>query len=99
MTVIVDAKGRKLDVVEPNAIERMKLMRAVGKAADIDRYFGLVMLSACVRSIDDVPCPFPTSANEAEGLVGRVGDDGQVAVAEWMVAQREADLDVNAAKN
>lgn len=73
------ADGRKLELERLSLRDRMRLIRATGPAADIDRYMGPVMLAACVRSIDGVPVMLPTSVDQCDALMERLGD---VALAE-----------------
>ena len=98
MEKITDSLGRVLEVKKPSPIERMRLIRACGAAADIQVYLGNANVSFFVRSIDGVPMPSPKKVEDVDALFERVGDEGIAAVAEWVGTQPDA-LDVSAAKN
>jgi hypothetical protein len=91
MDTITDAEGRRLLVREPGIREKMKLIRALGPAADIQVYIGQVMLAACVIRIDDVPLPMPSNPDMADATVEKVGKAGMDAVGEWYSAKTAAE--------
>jgi hypothetical protein len=96
---IKDSLGRELEVQRPNTLERMKLMRVCGKSTDVDRWFGMVMLAACVRAIDGIPLPTTATPEQGDTLVARVGDEGMAAVANWAALNPPEGFDKDAAKN
>lgn len=96
---VTDAKGRVLEVRRPSGMEGLRLTRACGKSADIDRWFGPIMLAACVRTIDGVPCPLPASVDQAEALADKVGPHGLDAVGKWASENPPEEFDKDAAKN
>ena len=78
---VTDAAGRSIELRRPNALDRLRLFKAVGPSlADNDRYLGLAMLAACVTAIDSVPVPPPTTESQIESLVQRLDDAGLTAV-------------------
>ena len=78
---VTDATGRSIELRRPNALDRLRLFKAVGPAlAENDRYLGLAMLAACVTAIDGVPVPPPATENQIESLVQRLDDAGLTAV-------------------
>ncbi len=78
---VTDTEGRVLAVRRPGALDRLRLFKAVGPAlAENERYLGYAMLAMCVSSIDGVPVLQPVNEGQLEGLVGRLGDAGLVAV-------------------
>ena len=78
---VTDATGRTIELRRPNALDRLRLFKAVGPAlAENDRYLGLAMLAACVTAIDGVPVPPPATENQIESLVQRLDDHGLSAV-------------------
>ena len=78
---VTDANGRSIELRRPNALDRLRLFKAVGPAlAENDRYLGLSMLAACVTAIDGVPVPPPATENQIEALVQRLDDPGLTAI-------------------
>ena len=78
---VVDDTGRSIEFRRPNALDRLRLFKAVGPVlAENDRYLGLAMLAACVTAIDGVPVPAPATENQVEALVQRLDDAGLTAV-------------------
>jgi hypothetical protein len=97
--IIDDDKGRKLEVSQVDVVTRMRLMRALGKAADIDRYMGHALLAACVRSIDGVPIVAPSTAEQCDALIAKVDMVGLAAVAGWLDSLGPVEIDRDHAKN
>lgn len=78
---VTDSTGRMIEVRRPNALDRLRLFKAVGPAlAENDRYLGLAMLAVCVTAIDGVPVPAPTTEHQIESLVQRLDDAGLTAI-------------------
>lgn len=83
IVTVVDEEGRTLELRRPTALDRLRLLRAVGPQGALnDRYLGMAMLAACVLSIDGVPLPFPVNEAGVETSVQRLGDAGLAAAAE-----------------
>ena len=79
--LVTDTAGRSIELRRPNALDRLRLFKAVGPLlAENDRYLGLAMLAACVTAIDGVPVPPPATENQIESLVQRLDDAGLTAV-------------------
>ena len=97
--IIEDARGRKLEVARVDVVTRMRLIRALGKAADIDRYMGHALLAACVRSIDGLPVIAPATAEQCDALIAKVEMDGLAAVALWVQTIEAEELNKDHAKN
>jgi hypothetical protein len=79
---VVDAAGRRVAVRTLNALDKLRLFKAVG--ADLAQnapYLGMAMLAWSVTMIDGVPAPSPTTEAQVEALVARLGDDGLDAIA------------------
>ena len=49
------------------------------------------MLASSVVAIDDVPTPQPTTEQQIEAMVGRLGDVGIAAAADALVPELEGD--------
>ena len=78
---VMDTLGRTMDVRRPGALERLRLFKALGAGLSQNSlYLGYAMLAVCVVAIDDVPVPQPGTTALMEGLIGRLGDEGLVAV-------------------
>lgn len=77
-----DALGRKLTLRRLNAVDRLRLFKAVGPMlSENAAYLGMAMLAVSVSSIDDVPVPAPGNEAQLEALVLRLGDEGLEASA------------------
>jgi hypothetical protein len=87
MTVIVDAKGRQIEVARVDTLTRRRFTRAMGRAADSDRWFGEAILAIHARMVDGVPIPMPLDPDQADALVARLDAEGINAVAEWLGEQ------------
>jgi len=87
---VTDEDGRALEVRRPTALDRLRLLRAVGPVgAQNDRYLGMAMLAACVTSVDGVPLPFPGNEAGVEASVQRLGDAGLAAAARALAPEDE----------
>ena len=98
---VTDTTGRVLEIAVLTTREKMRLARQMGAAADIDRWWGQVVLAAHVRSIDGVPVPMPGTPDMADAMTEKVGPPGADEVAKWYMARGEAEAEKTeeAAKN
>lgn len=78
----VDSRGRRIGVIKPSALMRMRLLRMLGKDAENGPLLGNCMLACLVREIDGEKIMMPNSYREIEVLVERLDDDGLAAVVE-----------------
>lgn len=92
-TTAVDAKGRKLEMRRLDALEQFDIMEAAGANSTNAPWLGTAIIAACVRSIDDVPVPFPTSRVHIRALVGRLGTEGAAAVQTNLFPNGNEDID------
>lgn len=89
--VIVDAKGRRLVLEQPDFLTESRIMRALGDASSNQHYvLAYVMPAVMVSQIDDVKVPFPTTLQQIEGAISRVGREGMVAVLNHIEAKAKA---------
>ena len=78
---VTDDAGRVLIIREVSALEEMDLLEAAGEAASSNRRWMVnATLYACVRSIDGVPRPFPTTRDMIRKHIEKVGGAGISAV-------------------
>ena len=85
---VKDVSGRVLEVRRPGALDRLRLFKALGPGlSSNEQYVGYSMLAMCVVSIDGVPVPQPGNEAQMEGLIGRLGDAGMVAVGQGLLDQ------------
>ena len=78
---ITDESGRRLVVRCPTALDTLRLFKAAGPVLSLnDSWLALANLAFCVEVIDDVPVPQPTSEQQIEAVVARLGDHGLAAV-------------------
>jgi hypothetical protein len=96
--IVTDAHGRKLTLQRLDALDKLRLFKAVGPMlAQNQPYLGMALLACSVVAIDDVPCPRPVNETQIEHMVQRLGDAGLAAVADAFRFDPPPDLD--AAKN
>ena len=79
---VEDASGRAIVLRRLNALDKLRLFKAVGPVlAQNAPYLGMAMLACAVVEIDGVPIPPPATEAQIEALVSRLGDAGIAAVA------------------
>jgi hypothetical protein len=77
-----DAEGRMLSIRRPDALDRLRLFKALGAQLSMNTpYLGMALLAASVTAIAGVPVPPPVTEEQLESLVRRLGDAGIGAVA------------------
>lgn len=75
-----DSLGRILTVKPPNALDQLRLFKAVGPVlAQNQPYLGMAMVAWSVVALDGVPIPQPNNEHQIESLVTRLGDEGMRA--------------------
>jgi hypothetical protein len=73
----IDAEGRKLKVRPPNALDKLRLFKAIGaELGHNPLYLGAAVSACSVIEIDDIPVPPPSTAHQIELLVARLGNAG-----------------------
>lgn len=81
---VVDDRGRDIGVRRMSMSVRRRVLKAIRPSlSDNDKYLGLIMLSACVVSIDGANVdPFDNGGTEIvfNSLIDRLDDDGFTAV-------------------
>jgi hypothetical protein len=92
-----DSAGRELTMRRPDALDRLRLFKALGAELSLNPpYLGMALLAATVTAIDGIPVPPPATEAQLEGLVRRLGDSGINAVADALdAAEREEPGDAN----
>ena len=93
------ADGRQLEVERLSLRDRMRVIRAMGTAADIDRYAAPVMVATCVRSIDGVPVIPPVTVDQCDSLMERLGEAALGEVAQGLTSAPPDAVNVERAKN
>ena len=79
--VVVDARGRKLKLSEPDVLQESRLVKAMGDAAMNAAYMATyVMSAAMVVEIDGEKLPFPMNQLQVDAAITRMGRDGLSAV-------------------
>ncbi|MDE1009668.1 MAG: hypothetical protein OSB38_28815 [Paraburkholderia fungorum] len=79
--VVVDVRGRRLVIEQPDFLTESRIMRALGDAASNQHYvLAYVMPAVMVTHIDGVFVPFPTTNVQIEAAIARLGREGMVAV-------------------
>jgi hypothetical protein len=78
-----DAGGRVLTLRRLDALDRLRLFKALGATLSMNApYLGMALLASAVTEIDGVPVPAPVTEEQVEALVRRLGDAGIAAVAD-----------------
>jgi hypothetical protein len=89
--IVVDARGRRLVLVEPDFLTESRIMRAIGAASINQGYvMGYVLPAAMVVQIDDAKLPYPTTEQAIEAAIERLGHEGLGAVMVYLQAKAEA---------
>ena len=74
--------GRTFGVRRPNALDRLRLLKALGpKLSENMPYVGMATLAYAVTNVDGIPIPQPVNEAQLEAVIARLGDDGLQAVA------------------
>ncbi len=93
---VTDHANRVLVVRRLNALDKLRLLKAAGPVlSENQAWLGVAMLAASVVEIDGVPVPLPTTEQQIEGLVGRLGDDGLDAVAALLAGSENSGADMS----
>lgn len=79
---VVDARNRRIKIRKLNALDRMRLLEAIGATgSEIPQYLGYAVLAASVVSIDGSVESPPATKKQLEAMVQRLDDEGLNAVA------------------
>jgi H2-forming N5,N10-methylenetetrahydromethanopterin dehydrogenase-like enzyme len=88
----VEASGRRVTFRRLDALDRLRLFKALGAELSLNApYLGMALLACSVTAIDDVPVPQPITEEQLESLVRRLGDDGMAAVSDALEAAEHAE--------
>jgi hypothetical protein len=88
---VADLSGRTLTIRRLNALDKLRLLKAAGPIlSDNQAWLGVAMLAASVSEIDGIPVPMPTSENQIESLVARLGEAGLDAIATSLAPSDQA---------
>lgn len=78
---VTDAAGRELTIRRPDALDKLRLFKAMGPALSQNAgYLGMAILAASVSAIDGIPVPPPATEQQIENLVSRLGNTGLAAI-------------------
>ena len=84
-----DSLGRELTFKRLNALDRLRLFKALGPAlSQNSAYLGMAMLAATVTVIDGIPVPASSTEAHIEALVAKLGDPGIAAAADSHAASQ-----------
>ena len=93
-----DAKGRWLCFKSIDALEQLDLTEACAERSEITRLFGMALIAATVRAIDNDVIAFPRDYKTVRNLVAKLGSEGMESTAAWMARKRQAAEDAADAK-
>jgi len=98
---VKDQLGRSLTLRRLNAIDRLRLFKALGPVlSENAAYLGMALLAVSVTSIDGVPLPAPGSEAQVEALILRLGDEGlEAAASMFPEAETSSEQQANYAGN
>ncbi|MBN3757226.1 hypothetical protein G3N95_30090 [Paraburkholderia sp. Tr-20389] len=92
--VIIDGKGRRLVIEDPDFLTESRIMRALGEASSNAGYvLGYVMPAVRVVQIDDVKVPYPSNIQQIDAAIKRLGREGNTAVLSYDEAKIKAALE------
>jgi len=98
--IVTTADGVRLTLRRLNALDKLRLFKAAGPLLSHNEpWLGMALLASSVVAIDEVPVPLPTTENQIEAMVARLGDTGIAAVAAALqppAASQPADLAASA---
>jgi hypothetical protein len=91
---VIDARGRKLTVRPPDALDKLRLFKAIGaELGQNPLYLGMAVSACAVIEIDGIPVPTPTTELQIEQLINRLGNAGLDA-ARAIVGREPTDAEV-----
>ncbi|MCM2537993.1 hypothetical protein [Burkholderia glumae] len=86
--VVVDSLGRRLKIEEPDFLTESRIMRAIGDASSNQHYvLAYVMPAVMVVEIDGVSIARPSTNQQIEAAISRVGREGMMAVLGYIEAK------------
>jgi hypothetical protein len=96
----IDAAGRTLTFRRLDALDRLRLFKALGAELSLNApYLGMALLVCSVTAIDDVPVPPPVTEEQLESLARRLGDEGIAAIADALDAAERTEAGTAALGN
>ncbi len=87
--IVTDAKGRVIEIRRLRGRAMAKFIRACGRSADIQTYFGEAVIRASAVSIDNTPVPAAVNEDQVDRLWDMVDQDAAAAIATWFTEQAE----------
>ena len=82
-----DSEGRQISVKRPNALDKLRLLKAAGPIlSENQAWLGVAILAVAAVELDGIPIPPPTNEQQVEATVARLGDHGLDAVANTLTA-------------
>jgi hypothetical protein len=95
--VIVDSRGRKIEVRPLSPVETYRLMK-ITRATGEEGFFGMAAMACAVRSIDGEPEGFINNERDIELMLQQLGGEGLTAVGTLLRKLNEAE-DINPSKS
>jgi hypothetical protein len=82
ITFVTDSLGRTIGFKSLNALERLRVFKAIGSIVGENNaaYLGMSLLASAVRQIDDDLIVFPRTELDIETIIAQLGDDGINAI-------------------
>ena len=81
---ITAENGKIIGVKYPGPLAQYRFVEALGDASANRVYLGMMLPLIYLHSIDGVVTPLPSSKLQAEGLIERLGEEGIIALSQWI---------------
>lgn len=79
---VTDARGRVIGFRRLKMSDQRRILKALSnESASKEKYLGMIMLAACVISIDGEEIRFPANELQFDALIDRLETDGFTAIA------------------
>jgi hypothetical protein len=82
VTFVTDPSGRRIGFKSLNALERLRVFKAIGAIVGESNaaYLGMSLLASAMRQIDEELIVFPRSELDIETIIAQLGDEGINAI-------------------
>jgi hypothetical protein len=89
--IVTDAKGRRITLRKINVLDQVKMLRAIGpKQAENQPYFNIVECAFMADMLDGIPLPMPSTEQQIDAAIGRLGDEGIAAIMVHRIEEMKA---------
>lgn len=90
--IVIDSLGRRLAIRNITALDRLRIFKAAGPELAMNQpWVAMAILASSITAIDNIPVPPPSTEQQVEALVVRLGDAGIEAITENLERLQEID--------